>query len=126
MHVVLLHGNGACRENKCIFKKKTPHHTHTYTHHTTHTPTHTHTHHTHIKSYLYKCKIIDNSQSQCKNGDQTVQHTIFECTIFDQERDELKAVVMRTENLPVSFNKLSTIYYKNFKEYIDSIIWDND
>jgi len=27
---------------------------------------------------------------------------------------------------PVSFNKLSTIYYKNFKEYIDSIIWDND
>jgi len=33
---------------------------------------------------------------------------------------------MRTENWPVSFNKLSTIYYKNFKEYIDSIIWDND
>jgi len=26
----------------------------------------------------------------------------------------------------VSFNKLSTTYYKNFKEYIDSIIWDND
>ena len=79
-----------------------------------------------IKSYLYKCKIIDNPQCQCKNGDQTVQHIIFECTIFDQERDKLKAVVMRTENWPVSFNKLSTIYYKNFKEYIDSIIWDND
>jgi len=40
-----------------------------------------------------------------------VQHIIFERTIFDQERDKLKAVVMRTENWQVSFNKLSTIYY---------------
>ena len=115
--------------------------------HLTHTHTHTHTHvadrlkirikttpkfttittgHGNIKSYLYKCKIIDNPQWQCKNGDQTVQHIIFECKIFDQERDILKAVVMRTENWPVSFNKLSKMYYKNFKEYIDSIFWDND
>jgi len=55
-----------------------------------------------------------------------VEHIIFECTNFDQERDKLKAVVMRTENWPVSLNKLSTIYYKNFKEYIDPIIWNND
>jgi len=82
--------------------------------------------HGNIKSYLYKCKIIDNPQCQCKNGDQTMQHIIFECTIFDQHRDKLKAVVMKTEDWPVRFNKLSTIYYKNFKEYIDSIIWDND
>jgi len=81
--------------------------------------------HCNIKSYLYKCKIIDKLQCQCKNGEQTVQHIIFECTIFDQESDKLKAVVMRTENWPVSCNKLSTIYYKNFKEYIDSIIWDD-
>ena len=79
-----------------------------------------------IKLYLYKCKIIDNPQCHCKNGNRTVQHRIFECTNFDQERDKLKAVVMRTENWPVSFNKLSTMYYKIFKEYIDSIIRDND
>jgi len=82
--------------------------------------------HSNIKSYLYKCKIIENPQCQCKNGDQTVQNIIFECTNFDQETEKLKALVMRTENWPVSFNKLSTIYYKNIKEYIDSIIWDND
>ena len=34
--------------------------------------------HGNIKSYLSKCKIIDNPQCQCKNGDQTVQHIIFE------------------------------------------------
>ena len=42
MHVVLLHGNGACRENKRIKK------THTRTHPPTHAHTHTHTH-THQK-----------------------------------------------------------------------------
>ena len=55
-----------------------------------------------------------------------MKHVIFECTIFALEMDKLKAVVMRTENWPVSFNKLSTTYYKNFKEFIDTIIWDND
>jgi len=55
-----------------------------------------------------------------------VEHIIFECTIFDQEREKLKAVVTRTENWPVSYSKLSTTYYKNFKEYIDTIIWDKD
>jgi len=50
----------------------------------------------------------------------------LQCTIFDHERDKLKAVVTRTENWPVSYNKLSTTYYKNFKEYIDTIIWDKD
>ena len=33
--------------------------------------------HGNIKSYLYKCKIIDNPQYQCKNGNQTVEHIIF-------------------------------------------------
>jgi len=56
----------------------------------------------------------------------TVEHIIFKYTIFYQERDKLKAVVMRTENWPVSFNKLSTTYYKKFKEFIDTIIWDNN
>jgi len=55
-----------------------------------------------------------------------VQHIIIECTIFDQERDKVNAVVMRTENWSLRFNNLSTMYYKSFREYIDSIIWEND
>jgi len=49
---------------------------------------------------------------------------MFECAIFDQERDKLKAVVTRTGNWPVSYSKLSRTYYKRFKEFIDTIIWD--
>jgi len=62
----------------------------------------------------------------CKKGDQTVDHIIFDCTLLEQERDKLKAVVTRTENLPVSFNKLNIKYYRNFKEYIDKIIWNKE
>ena len=42
------------------------------------------TRHGNINSYLYKCKIIENPHCQCKNGDQTVQHIIAECTNFDE------------------------------------------
>jgi len=61
----------------------------------------------------------------CKKGNQTVDNILFNCTFLEQERDKLKAVVTRTENRPVSYNKLSIKYYKNFKEYIDKIIWNN-
>jgi len=42
----------------------------------------------------------------CKKGDQTVDHYLFDCTLLEQERDKLKAVVTRTENWPVSYNKV--------------------
>jgi len=66
--------------------------------------------HGNIKSYLYKYKIIDNPMCPCKKGDQTVDHILFDCTFLEQERDKLKAVVTRTENWPVSYNKLSIKY----------------
>jgi hypothetical protein len=64
--------------------------------------------------------------SPCKIGVQTVYHILFNCTLPEQERDKLKAVVTRTENWPVSYNKLSIKYYKNFKEYRDKIIWNKE
>ena len=39
-------------------------------------------------------------------GLQTVQHIIYDCPLLEKEREKLKAVVTRTENLPVSCNKL--------------------
>ena len=55
MHVVLLHVNRACRENRCI--KNTP--THTYTHTQTHIYTHIHTNtHTYSHTYIHTHKHI--------------------------------------------------------------------
>jgi len=54
-----------------------------------------------------------------EKGDQTVGHILFDCTLLQQERDKLKAVVTKTETWQVNYKKLSTKHYKNFKEYID-------
>ena len=62
----------------------------------------------------------------CKKGGETVDHVLFQCTLLEQERDKLKAVVTRTVNWPVSYNKLNIKYYKNFKEYIHKIIWNKE
>jgi hypothetical protein len=45
----------------------------------------------------------------CKNGEQTVDHILFDCKLLDQERDSLKAAVIRSENWPVSKNKQKTL-----------------
>jgi len=61
----------------------------------------------------------------CRKGPQKVQHIIFDCPLLQKERGKLKAVVTRTENWPVSCNKLGVQYHKKFK-YIDNISWNKE
>jgi hypothetical protein len=70
--------------------------------------------HGNIKSYLHKYKILENPMCSSKSGEQTVDHILFDCKPLDQERDRLKAAVLRSENWPVSKNKLINKYNKNF------------
>jgi len=46
--------------------------------------------HGNIKSYLHKYKILESPMSSCKNGEQTVDHILFDCILLKQERDSLK------------------------------------
>jgi len=82
--------------------------------------------HGNIKDYLHKYKIIDDPTCPCRKGPQTVQQIIFDCPLLEKEREKLKAVVTRTENWPVSCNKLGIQYHKKFKEYIDNINWNEE
>ena len=69
-----------------------------------------------IKSNLFKYKIKDSPTCSCKRGEQTIDHTIFDCELVEQERDRLKAAVLRSENWPVSkHTHLSTNITKNLK-----------
>ena len=51
-----------------------------------------------IKLYLHKYKILDSPMCSSKNGEQTVDHILFDCKLLEQERDSLKAAVLRSEN----------------------------
>ena len=56
--------------------------------------------HGNIKSYLQKYKIIDSLMRSCRSGEKTVDHILFDCELVEQERDRLKAGVLRSENWP--------------------------
>jgi len=56
--------------------------------------------HGNIKSYLYKYNV------PLQKSNETMDHILFDCTLLEQERDKLKAVVTRTENWPVRYNKV--------------------
>jgi len=67
------------------------------------------------KAYLHKYKIIDDPTCPCRKGPQTVQHIIFDCPLLEKKREKLKAVVTRTENWPVSCNKLGVQYSEKIR-----------
>jgi hypothetical protein len=55
-----------------------------------------------------------------------VGHIIYSCNLQEQERDRLKPVITRSEKWPVSKNKLVLKYYKNFKQFTDTIVLNKE
>jgi len=80
--------------------------------------------HGNIKTYLYKYKIIQSPMCSCDEGEQSVDHILYECKLLEHERDRLKAAVIWSENWPVSKDKISVKFYKNFKEFANGILLD--
>jgi hypothetical protein len=77
--------------------------------------------HDNIKSHLYKYKIIDSSMCPCKIGEQKTVHILYDCELVKQERDKLKAEILRSENWPIGKDTLINKYTKIFKKFVDSI-----
>ena len=71
--------------------------------------------HGNINLYLFKNKIRVSPMCSCKRGEQTIDHILFGCELVEQERDRLKAAVLRSEKWPVSKDTLMNKYWKNLK-----------
>jgi hypothetical protein len=58
----------------------------------------------------------------CKIGEQTADRILYDCELAKQERDKLKAEILRSENWPVSKDTLINKYTKIIKrKSVDSI-----
>ena len=77
--------------------------------------------HGNIKSYLHKYKISDSPMCSCKSGEQTADRILCHCKLLEQERDSIKGAALRTENCPVSKNKLGNKFNKNFKKFTKNV-----
>jgi hypothetical protein len=73
-----------------------------------------------VLAYIFRPKC------PCNKGEQTVDHIIYSCNLQEQERDRLRAVITRSEQWPVSKNKLVIIYYRNFKQFTDNIVLNKE
>ena len=54
--------------------------------------------HGNFKSYLYNLKFVTNAQCNCRNGTDNVQHFIFYCREFNEQRKEFKTLAVKTCN----------------------------
>jgi hypothetical protein len=59
-----------------------------------------------------------------KRRKKTVDDILYDCELLEQERDSLKAAVLRTENWPVSKNELINKFQKNFKKFTNNMPFD--
>jgi hypothetical protein len=80
-----------------------------------------------IKTYLHKYKIIQNPMFPCKQGEQSVDHILYDYKLYDQGRDKLKAAVIRLGSWPVIKVKFGIKYFKKtLKVFTDNILLNKE
>ena len=80
--------------------------------------------HGNIRSYLHRLKIINSAECQGKQGTQTVDHLIFQCSRLKNERETLKRRLGKVGKWPVNKSDLTNRYLKLFTRYINTINWE--
>jgi hypothetical protein len=83
------------------------------------------TRHGNIRSYLHRFKIIDTPMCPCGTSDQTADHLLFECELLKKERDNLRHAILKTEDWPISKEKLIRKYFKISAKFTNEISYDN-
>ena len=77
------------------------------------------------RSYLHRLKIIESPVCPCANGNQTVEHIIYDCGKLNNERRKLIADISKEDHWPVGKNVLVNKYLKQITHFINSIDYGN-
>ena len=77
------------------------------------------------RSYLHRFKIIESPVCPCANGNQTVEHIIYDYGKLNNERRKLIADISKEDHWPVGKNVLVNRYLKSITHFIHSIDYEN-
>jgi hypothetical protein len=77
------------------------------------------------RSYLHRFKIIESPVRPCANGNQTVEHIIYDCGKLNNERRKLIADISKGDHWPVGKNVLVNKYPKQITHFINSVDYGN-
>jgi hypothetical protein len=76
------------------------------------------------RSYLHRFKILESPECPCANGNQTVDHLLFDCSKLNNEREKLIAYIWREDNWPVKKSELVNKYLKQVVQFTNSIDYE--
>jgi len=78
------------------------------------------------RAYLHRFKLLENATCACKQGDQTIDHLLYQCTLPDMQRGTLKKNVVNTGQWPASKQELITKHQNSLITFIlvESINFD--
>ena len=76
------------------------------------------------RAYLHRFKIRDDSQCVCKQGEQTIDHLLYDCNQLEAQRGILRKEVTKNRQWPADKNALITKHLEPLLNYIESIDFD--
>ena len=66
------------------------------------------------RAYIHRFKITDSATCPCNKEDQTLDRTLYTCTLHKTQRDLFKETVLKSGSWPVSKEELITKHLKSF------------
>jgi hypothetical protein len=73
------------------------------------------------RSYLHRFKIIESPECPCANGNQKVDHLIYDCNKLNTERDKLIAQISKEGNWPIRKSEIVKKCLKQLIHFANSI-----
>jgi hypothetical protein len=74
--------------------------------------------------YLHRFKILEHANCPCGNGDHTIEHLLYRCSILHIQREIIKRNVLKSGNWPASKHELMSKYLKSILLFIKLISFD--
>jgi len=78
------------------------------------------TDHGKTRSYLHRFKIIESPECPCANGNQKVDHLIYDCNKLNNEKEKLIAHISKEDNWPIRKSELVKKYLKQLIYFTNS------
>ena len=80
--------------------------------------------HGNMKAYLNRFQLTDEPTFPSGIGDQTTDHTVYDCGRLTEERHKLRAAVKKTNEWQTSKLNLIKRHYNEFTKFINSISFE--
>jgi hypothetical protein len=75
------------------------------------------------RAYLQRFKILENATCACEQGDQTIDHLLYHCTVLETQRQNMKNAI-KAGHWPASKPQLISKHRDSFLNFLESIDFD--